>query len=301
MEKDNNTKIIDAFFEYDLRVKKLLNDIIPKQDDFYDEDSKTKYADKVVLDLKKMELYMDRMFLLYNIPKDIIVLFEEKIGKLNEDVGSEKFYMLLNEGCSNTLKYVHDNITDMRVEFVDSIQKGFIGYYIFFGKDVLSPITINEFLHYIHSYVINDEKFYSKVNIVRTTKKDKDDWKGITLRGKSNDLGNELYENIIDSEVNSACIDIINLDKKVLIMARDLGHAAVIEADLEKEDIFVRYHFPKNNNMEMTSKLKGINVNRDEFAIGNFQTTREDFVRDVCSLMKGIPTDFDRVNKRVHF
>ena len=137
--------------------------------------------------------------------------------------------------------------------------------------------------------------------MVRTTKKDKDDWKGITLRGVSNDLGNELYEKIVTSDIDSDCIDIINLDKKILIMARDLGHAAVIEADLEKDDVFVKYHFPKNNNKDMTSKLKGINVNRDEFAIGNFQTTRDNIADDLSSLMKGIPTDMDRVDIGFHF
>ena len=297
---DNDTKKIEVFFKYDLRVKKLLNDIIPKQIDFSDSDAKVKYADKVALSLKKMELYMDRMFLCYELPKDILMQFDLTMKKLNNYVNSKDFYRLLNEGYDNTLKYIHNNIGDMRGEFVDSVQRSLIGYYILFGKDVLSPITVNEFLHYIHSYVINDEKFYSKVNIVRTTKKDKDDWRGITLRGVSNDLGDELYDKIVTSDIHSNCVDIINLDKKILVMARDLGHATVIEADLEKDDVFVKYHFPKNNNKDMTSKLKGINVNKDRFAIGNFQTTKDNIVKDLCSLMKGIPTDMDRIDIGFH-
>ncbi len=298
---NDGIKKIEDFFKYDLKVKELLNDVIPKQIDFYDNESKVKYADKVLGSLKKIELFMNKMFLSYEMPKYMLMQFVNKMDELNDYVSSKNFYKLLNDGYDDTLKYIHNNIGNMRVEFVDSVQKSLIGYYGFFGEEVIKPITINEFLHYVHSYVINNENFYSKIEMVRTTKEDEKDWKGINLRGVSNDLGNKLFEEIVASNMDSDCIDIINLDKNILIMARDLGHAAVIEVELEKEDAFVKYHFPKNNNKEMTSKLKGINVNRDEFAIGNFQTTKENIVEDLCSLMKGIPTDMDRVDIGFHF
>ena len=139
---NDDTKKIEDFFNYDLKVKKLLNDIVPKQIDFYDNDAKVKYADKVALSLKKMELYIDRMIIGYKLPEDISMQFEKKMEEINNYVNSKDFYRLLNEGYNNTLKYIHNNVGDMRAEFVDSVQKSLIGYYGFFGKDVLNPMFI---------------------------------------------------------------------------------------------------------------------------------------------------------------
>ena len=68
----------------------------------------------------------------------------------------------------------------------------------------------------------------------------------------SNELGNKLYETIISSNLNSDCIDIINLENRMLIMARDLGHATVIEVEINNNNVFVKYYIPKNNNKEMS-------------------------------------------------
>lgn len=294
MNKNNDVKKLEIFFEDDLKVKKLLNDIIPNEMDFYNDDSKFKYTDKVLTSLYKIELYINRMLFNYNLPNNILIQFDTKINELQNAINSESFYQLLKQGCSTVLKFIHTNVSDMRTEFIDSVQNGFIGYSCFYGHDVLNPITINEFLHYIHSYIINNEDFYSSIPAIKSTK-GKDDWKGVFLRGIPNEFGNKLYEEILISDIDSDCIDIINLGNRMLIMARDLGHATVIEIELDKEKSFVKYYIPKNNNMEMISALKGINVNREEFVIGNFQTTQENIVQDLCSLMKGIPTDFDRI------
>lgn len=293
MGENNNIKKLETFFEDDLRVKKLLNDIIPNEMDFYDDDSKFKYANRVLEDLNKIKLYIARMLLNYNLPNSILVQFETKINELQKYINSRSFYKLLEQGYNAVLNFIHSNVGDMRVEFVDSVQKGFIGYYLFYGNGVLDPITINEFLHYIHSYIINNENFYSSIPVLKASKHK--DWGGISLRGIPNEFGNALYDGIVSSNLDSDCVDIINLDRHILIMARDLGHATVIEVELEDEDVFVKYYIPKNNNKDMVSKLKGINLNKDEFAIGDFQTTRENFITDLCSLMKKIPTDSDRI------
>lgn len=294
MEINSNIKKMETFFDDDLKVKKLLNEVIPNEMDFYNADSKLKYADKVLEHLNKIESYINRIIINYNLP--ILTHFESKIHELKNYINSGLFYELLNQGYSVILKFIHANVSDMRPEFVDSVRKGFLGYYCFYGNGVLNPITINEFLHYIHSYIINNENFYSLIPAVRTTNEKYIVGGGISLRGISNKFGNKLYEAIISSNLNSDCIDIINLDKRMLIMARDLGHATVIEVELNNENVFVKYYIPKNNNKEMISIIKGINVNKDEFAIGNFQTTQENFVQDLCSLMNGIPTDMDRIN-----
>ena len=155
----DETKKIEQFFEYNLNVKKLLNDVIPTEMDFYDKNSRTEYIIKLLKNLEKMELYMSKMMTDYNIPNDILTNFLTKIKQLQKKINSFSFIITLRQGYSSVLKFVHTNITYMRPEFKDSVQKNLFGYNGFYGENVLSPSTINEFAHYVHSYVINNKNF----------------------------------------------------------------------------------------------------------------------------------------------
>lgn len=91
-----------------------------------------------------------------------------------------------------------------------------------------------------------------------------------------------------------------NFFKKDLEIKQILNTIIPTEADFydeelknNKEKIFVRYFIPKNNNTNMTANLKGINVNKPEFAVGDFLTNKENFSNDIITLMKGIATDLD--------
>lgn len=290
--KNEELNKVEKFFEYDLKVKEILNEIMPVEFDFYDDYSRFKYAEKLLDGINRINMYVCKMMLDYNLPVDIISQFDKKIHMIDEKINSKEFYDLLKQGYNSTLKFVHTYISDIRIDFVDSVRKGFKGYYVRYGSGVLEPQTIHEYLHYVHSYVINKEDFYFSVPKIKSTS-DRD-WGGISLRGISNEIGNELYQKIIDFEIDSGCIDIINLDKHIIIMARDLGHAAVIEIDLSNKDaIFVKYFIPKNTNMKKMGLLRGIYTNNIKYAIGEFLTTRDNFVMDLCSFMQGIPTDYD--------
>ena len=288
MKNDDNIQKLENFFEYDLKVKKILNDIIPREENFYNDDYKFKYIDKLLDSLDKINVYINKMMLDYSFSKDVIIEFNKVIEKLRNDINSDTFYRTSMKNYSSALNFVHTNISDMRGEFVDSVNKGFKGYCLFYGSGVLLPNTINEFLHYVHSYVINNEQFYSSIPIIESKNN------GITLRGVENEKSIQLYDDIISQDLDSDMIDIISLEKRILIMARDLGHATVIEVDMsDPENYFVKYFIPKNTNREMTSILKGININDECFATGEFQTVKENFTNDLCTLMKGIPTDLD--------
>ena len=47
------------FFDDDLKVKKLINELFPNEMDFYNMESKFKYADKILEQLSKIELYFN--------------------------------------------------------------------------------------------------------------------------------------------------------------------------------------------------------------------------------------------------
>ena len=285
----DETKKIEQFFEYNLNVKKLLNDVIPTEMDFYDKNSRTEYIIKLLKNLEKMELYISKMMTDYNIPNDILTNFLTKIKQLQKKINSFSFIITLRQGYSSVLKFVHTNITYMRPEFKDSVQKNLFGYNGFYGENVLSPLTINEFAHYVHSYVINNKNFYFTTPLVKQI--DKGPWQGIFLRGLDNEIGNNLYDKLINSDIKSDRIDIISLNKKIVIMARDLGHATVIEVDVADKS-FVKYFIPKNTNPEKNSLLKGVYVN-DKIVTGSFEVDKDNLVDDLLSLMQGIATDKD--------
>ncbi len=292
----NENKKIEQFFDYNLKIKKLLNDIIPTEMDFYDKSYRTKYLTKLLKNLEEIESYISLIINDYDIPNNIAISFSSKIKQLQKKINSFSFVIILRQGYSSVLDFVHSNITYMRPEFNESVKNGFYGYHPFYGENVLNPITINEFAHYVHSYVVNNQDFYSKAPLVKQEKKGP--WQGIFLRGKDNEFGNDLYNKILNTNILSDRMDIINLDKKVIIMARDLGHSTVIEIDINEKS-FVKYFISKNTNKEKNSLLKGVYTN-DKFVIGSFEVDKENLISDLCHLMEGIATDRDMVFHRIN-
>lgn len=292
MENDNIKKI-EKFFEYNLNVKKIVNQIIPKETDCYDMGSTFLYIDRLQEGIDRINTYINKMIIDYELPNEILMQFNKKIQQFQRRIDSNEFNIVVSQGYTSLLKFIEDSVTKMREEFVDSVKKGLIGYYLYYGEGVLEPTTINEFLHYIHSYVINNEKVYKQLPILNSSKT-QDGYGSICMRGAQNQLCEELYLGLTNTAVESSQLDIISLNKKILIMARDLGHASVIEIDTSnEEDIFVQYFIPKNTNIQKTSLLKGIYENKEEFATGSFQSNKETFVQDIANFVLGIPTDLD--------
>ena len=290
---EDKTKKIEDFFNYDMNIKAMLNNIIPNELDFADDDSKIKYINKLEKYLYQIKLYLNKMMLSYNIR--IIKIFNEKIEELNKIIDTAYFF---NQDYNSLMNFIQVNVTDMRQEFVENLYNEFKGYSLNseIDFDVSKPNSINEYLHYVHFIVVNNDEFYREIPTIKALKNEID-WMGIYLRGIENDIGIELFEGVVNSGLfpdKSDCIDIINLNQKIIIMGRDLGHAAVIEVDLtNNEDILISYYIPINTNKALMSKVKGINVNSDTFATGKFITNRADLVNDLCGFMQTIPTDLD--------
>lgn len=299
--KINSVDKLKNFFRYDLKSKKILNDIIPIDLDFYDDDGKFKYMDKLISGIEDLKTYITKMMLDYNMPLNIIKRYNTIIDNLEGYIKSPEFYILLNQGKTSVLKFIKDNISDMRIEFINSVKQELVGYTINYASDVIMPVTLNEFLHYVHNYIVNNENFYEDIPEIISSNKNKEiEWKGTFLRGIANELSNQLYYSLVENlETKSDRIDIISLEDRIIIMARDLGHAAVIEIDMREENVFVKYSIPKNNNKEMIAMLKGINENNDNYASGMFETTKEKLVYEITNFMKGIPTDSDRIERKV--
>ena len=296
---DNNLEKIERFFKYDLEVKKILNNIVPNEKDFYSDEYRMKYVDKLFKSLDDISFYINNMMGDYLVYNDTVNLFNKKIETIKGFINSESFYRLMDNGYESILKFVNLHILSMRASFVESVNKGFFGYRLFYGDGVLTPISINEFLHYVHSYIINNIKIYRSIPILKSSDI-KDNSSGVVLRGNNDDLADSLYEKILKSNLNSYYMDIISLKNVILIMVRDLGHATVFEIDRSDNNcIFVKYFIPSNIDMEKNSHLKGINANKSDYAIGEFQTSKDNMVKDICTLMSGIATETDiKINNK---
>lgn len=280
---------LETFFKYDLICKEIINDIMPSELDFYSNDTRIKYKNKLYNNITKLNVYINKMMSIYEIKNDIVLNFNNMIKNIEKYVNSPSFNILLNKDYYSFLSFIDKYISNMRYDFVYSIKKGFKGDYLDYGCGVIIPNTINEFLHYIHSYIVNNSNIYNEINVIK--KIDRDD-RVIYLRGIETKIGFDLLNNISSSYIDSSIIDIINLDNKIIIMARDIGHATVIEIDIsDLNNIYIKYFIPKNINKEMTRLLKGINENNDEFATGNFKTNVDNLTNDISTLMLNIPRD----------
>lgn len=283
---------MERFFDLDLKVKTTLNNIMPNELDFYDEETMYKYQEKLFNGIKQIKNDIRKMMESYYVDK--LENFEHSMDELLKKINSREFQILMARGYLSVLDFCNTYISNMRPEFVDSVNKSFIAFSSYSYNGVLIPNTINEYLHYTHSFVINNDFLYILIPDIIAT--DKDAYNGIHLRGKETELGKELFERILDFNIDSDCIDIINLDNKIVMMARGLGHATVIQIDTsDLENIFVKYFIPKNTNMEKARKLKGIKTCNSNFMVGDFMTNKDEFCNELCNFMNSIPTDYDKV------
>ena len=60
MIKEEKYQKIEIFFKKDLEIKQILNAIIPTETDFYDEESKINYADKLIKEIEKINFLINQ-------------------------------------------------------------------------------------------------------------------------------------------------------------------------------------------------------------------------------------------------
>ena len=131
MIKEEKYQKIEIFFKKDLEIKQILNTIIPTEADFYDEESIIRYTDKLIKEINKISFLIKQIINDFNIPDHIKETFATKIKQIEQNINGSEFYNTLNQGLLKTLQYIKSNISDLRPEFVDSVRKGFKGYYFY--------------------------------------------------------------------------------------------------------------------------------------------------------------------------
>ena len=284
---------LENFFYLDLEIKELLNKLNiytyskTNMNNFY-----KNMLDSIDI-IRKSLIKIASMFNFSDIIKYRIKYFFDAIEEEAMKIDSQ----------SELEFFVFDRLHKLRSNFVDNVKDNCYGSAQnndskddpTLEKLLNMASSINEFIHAIHSYISNNEKYYEEVKFI-ASKNNHEDYP-ITLRGREYPLALELFNNFpLDLDVGWT--DIISLDKKILIIVRDRGHALTIDIDLTNLDsIIVSYFIPKICNLEMVQRIKGINVSNKssclDNAVGDFETNHDNLINDIYELISMVPTDND--------
>ena len=116
-------------------------------------------------------------------------------------------------------------------------------------KTIEKAKSINEVLHFIHSYVVNNDQILQIIPLINT--KINNYQYPIRLRGFNTPIFEQLFNQFpIDLDVGWTDMVIIN-EKKLIMMVRDRGHALTIEISLNNDIARLEYFISKSCNIEM--------------------------------------------------
>jgi len=286
---------LQHFFSADMQIKKLMYNICPPKD-YLDESSMVKYVD----DTYESLIYIFNE--LKCISKDIL---NNDSNILETITNMEKYIKdsFINAGTNlDKLNALYKNfISDMSVNYINDCKKEFFGYKLFRNvNEMLSKAnTINEMLHCIHSYVINNDEIFSKILIVASKKNTNDYF--ISYRGNtSNNIFNSIYFNFpLDLDVGITDIISIN-ENKLLLLIRDRGHALSIEVTLTGNIAKVDYFIPKICSIDKVNSLPGVNMVKDYNlgTTGMFEVDKDVLSQSLYDFISRVPNDKDLLDER---
>lgn len=285
-----NLEKIENFFNKDLKIKNQIMNL--KIDASYQ------------LKEEDLERYIRQIYdTLNNIEQDFMTIVNDfELGDYISNLIQNKFNLykerLLNSGYDfyKLQSFYEKCFYKLSDEIINQTKNEVFGYYLFTN---IYPIinkcnSINEILHVIHYYIINNDKIYQ--SMPKIFNKTNDFNEQINLYGKENDLAYNLFA-FFPSDIFVGTTDIVSLENKVLIMIRDIGHATVFEIEEKDEKIWVQYYIPKICNVDMVNDLRGVKkvTGDDRNTSGLFVTDREHFLNDMFETISKIPSDDNMV------
>lgn len=285
----DNLDNIEHFFEIDNEIKKAMYDSAPpSENECLDNDSICKYTNDLDIALKyifrELKEVSTSLFGEESKVSKKILSFEEKT--------KNDFY---NSGLdiAKLRNFYKDNISNMEPSFIDEVKENCVGYKLFKSFPIDKASSINEILHLIHSYILNNESVLQRINLIES--KDNLNGETINLRGINNPIFEEMYSKFpVSLNVGTTDIVVVN-DKKAIMMIRDLGHALSLEISLDNDMARIEYFIPKICNIEMVNNLPGINkVNPNSVgATGTFETPVSEMTNKLYEFLSKVPTDSD--------
>lgn len=286
-----NLKNLQKFFKADKLIKKELYNLCPPKDVGPASDySIIEYCEKTNI---KIQDILDVLKSLYNL--FIGSYYDKKIDEIRLKIINE----LSNcESDINKLKLFYEkNISNMKLEFLNKVKKECVGYSMFssINGSIQMVETVNELLHLLHSYIVNNENFYQGTDKINS--KINDFKYPIVLHGVEDEFSLNLFSNF-PVEMDCGWTDIVSLgNDSCIIMVRDRGHALTIEISKVADNYRIEYFIPKLCNVEMINKLPGINkVNSNApGATGKFEVPEQELYNRLFDFISKVPMDSDIV------
>lgn len=309
MENTEETKFegVKQFFKEDAKLKQTMMNLAPSQEEIQSTKAKIEYTDKVEKKLKSiiLEFKIIAQKLGIQIDSQLDEFHKRAIIELTKSLkhpnGIEEFYK--------------NSISNMDTNFVEEVKHEFVGYTCFMEKSLQDEIqkakSINELLHVVHSFIVNNDELLKSMPVIENKKYYKPEWierfneKGkevpeswanqVTLYGEENPVARNLFEGY-PVDTKSQWVDILGFDNKILIMARDLGHALTVDIDTGREKPIVKYFIPKICNKKMVEELPGIGKITQNGANGVFEVENTQELNErIYDFMDRVPTDNDIV------
>lgn len=289
----NDEKIIKLqhFFSSDFKMKKEMLDVAPMNiGQYYDDDSLIKYVNKLADSL----IYMFSE--LKCIASDIFGCKSNVFNRINyiEQVTKSNFF---NCGLDieKLKRFYQKFISNMELSFINSVKEECVGYTISGTQSIECAVSINELLHFIHSYIINNDNILKSIPVI-DEKYNKYNYP-ISLRGVEVPIFKQLFT-MFPTNMDCGWTDMVVInEKKLIMMVRDRGHALSIEISLNNNIARIEYFIPKLCNIEMINKLPGVNkVNQNNVgATGVIEVTINDLPSILFDFISKVPMDSDIV------
>ena len=223
-----------------------------------------------------------------------------------DEMALELFSKLIDCGLDLNLlnKFYTEFVSDMSIDFRDSVKKECVGYSPRFGNILEKAKTINELLHYFHASLMNDEY---RLEALPTLAEKMNDYMGkISYRGFEVPIFEQIYT-LFPKNLNVGDTDMVAVDNnKLIMMIRDLGHALTIEITINSDIARVEYFIPKICNANKVNKLPGVEkVSEDSSApdstTGITEFPISDLPQQLFDFLVKVPTDEDIEIIRQHW
>lgn len=287
---DSNLTMFKNFINFNVEAKKLIQKMAMDLRYSGDAEYLVKYSDyinKCFPFLKKYILMMADMY------------FKNDVYYLSEYLDKVKIVME-KSGCDKDRlrDFYQKYISDMSKDFVRKVKQNCKGYYDYPEISITDAKTINEIIHYMHAYVINNDKILSNISPLKEYHKD--EVNGVVLRGDNSQLGNAIYDNLAIDQINFYMDIVCYGGDRAILLVRDVAHALSIQIKKYENGYFIEYFLPKICNVEMVNKLPGVTkvIDNTSYTIGQFEINTENFPNALYDFIKMVPTDDDMlVNK----
>lgn len=285
---------LQHFFEVDLKIKQEIYNNAPiTQIGYFDNESICKYTNNLEVSLKYV------FSELKDISKEIFGKGSPVLKRIKEiEVVTKKSFYSCGFDILKLQKFYNTYISNMEPSFVDSVKENCVGYKLDTTLPITMANTVNEVLHLIHSYILNNEKLLQSIPAI--AQKQNNFNYPITLRGNGSNLFYQLFEQFPDN-LKVGWTDMVSLNEnKLLMMIRDRGHALTIEITINNNVARIEYFIPKLCNVDMINVLPGINkVNYDSVgATGIIETDINYLFETIFDFISKVPTDNDMICER---